>query len=94
VRAAPEVRRRDVLKLPAPQHEEGYSPLLVIQRSPADDGWLCIDYDGVVFNILDTTLHRYRVLLRRGCWNARWKLLKAAQAPTEWFACEPVTLDV
>lgn len=86
-----QVRPRMLIQLWNQIRESQCLPLMVIQRAPADDGWLAVDPDGVIFNVLDLTLYRYECTLRG---DSRTMWINAARNPTEWFACEPVPLNV
>lgn len=76
-------------------HEPGQSegsqpPLMLVQRAPADDGWLAIDSQGVVFNIFDVIARRYSESLTMD----RAPFKRALLGPLTFFGMEPVRLEM
>jgi hypothetical protein len=70
-------------------HPGDNASLLLIQRAPADDGWLAISQSGIVFNIFDSIARLYHASS-----GGRYRHLQAAAKPREWFGMRRVRLNL
>jgi hypothetical protein len=70
--------------------DEPVSPVMLVQRAPADDGWLAIGVDGVVYNIFDSIARLYHAVSQQ----KRYLYIHAALSPSEWFGMRRVRLNL